>query len=134
MTTPDLLARLADHDVRLELDADGGLIIDGPDDGILADADLVRHLLARKREIVAILRGDWPAALIALVRRVRLDDADALIDRFNERAAIYQFDANRRRIVAEEIAYLEIANEIDAGPGTLPEAAPNNCGRRPAER
>lgn len=133
MTTPDLLARLADHDVRLELDPDGGLIIDGPDDGIVADPDLVRHLQARKREIIAVLLSDWPAALIALVRRVRLDDAKALIDQFNERAAIYQFDAGHRRIVAEEIAYHELAIRLDADACSSGTTAGTNGGgwRRP---
>jgi len=108
MTRFDLIVALQLHGAT-QAAAGDQLLIDGSEGEIVDDPDIMWHVTRRKAEIVAFLAGDWRAALRALVEREVPDRIDDLIEQFDERAGIYEYDAHLDRQRAEELAYSEIA-------------------------
>jgi hypothetical protein len=77
----DLLAECEAHDIRLTVAGDGGLSIDAPQEALTPD--LVDRLKAHKAELLVS------------------------IERFDERAAIMEFEAGLSQSEAERLAWRE---------------------------
>ena len=110
MTTADWMCQLTQKGVNFGVNGDK-LRVECTDGAV---ADHVRPTaLARKHEILALLRRDWGAAASALFSRLslRLDppSMEDLRMQFLERAAVCELDGGRTKTEAEHVAYAEIA-------------------------
>jgi hypothetical protein len=67
-----------------------------------------------KPELLAVLAGDYLIAAATLVKRVLdPDKREALINQFDERAAILELDGNTSRGDAERQAYIAMARAVE---------------------
>jgi hypothetical protein len=108
-------ARALFHSCRragIKLVADGdGIRFDAPADAVVP----VKELRACKAEILAVLKGDYLTAALALLLRVPDHEQRAdLAERFDERAGICEYDGNMSRTEAERQAYIALARVLEA--------------------
>jgi hypothetical protein len=74
------------------------------------------EIKARKPELLAVVRGDYLHAALALV----LDEPDRcrqedLAEFFDERAGIGEYDAGMDRYTAERFAYIHLCRAVEGG-------------------
>ena len=107
-SVPRLLAGFRQADVVLTANGDR-LAFDAPA-GVITP-EMVAVLKARKGELLAVLRGDYLAAAAALVLSVpNAVLRDELVQDFDERAAIHEYEGSMTRREAERLAYHELAD------------------------
>lgn len=111
MTAAKLLGDLYRAGVVLSANGDR-LAFDAPA-GVMTP-QLLAILKARKPELLAVLQGDYlHAAAARLSRIVDTDERQALVEAFEERAGICEFDCNISRGDAERHAYIEMARTLE---------------------
>ena len=101
--------------VGIILSANGGrLAFDAPAGAMTPD--LRARLVACKAELLAVLAGEYVRAAAALIARMVDESArDDLAYRFDERAAIVEFESGKSRGGAERQAYIELTRAVEGG-------------------
>jgi hypothetical protein len=74
----------------------------------------VAHLRQVKTELLAVLKGEYVAAAVALLMRIPdPQERELLAEAFDERAGICEFDGNISRGEAERAAYIQLARTVE---------------------
>ncbi len=77
--------------------------------------DLRARLVACKAELLAVLAGEYVRAAALIARVVDESARDDLAYRFDERAAIVEFESGKSRGEAERQAYIELTRVVEGG-------------------
>lgn len=97
--------------VGISIAADGAFIaIEAPKD-VVIPVDAIQIV---KAELLALLRGEYlRAALELALRHNDLEQREALVEWYDERAGICEYQGNLPREEAEQAAYVQLAQLVE---------------------